>query len=78
MIYLVFRDFSLLGVYMHVHLCFTIWCSAYLICYINCDQVVNRQDGCDMMVCGTDAPDKGGGNKQESHNCIMIDILSFT
>ena len=30
----------------------------------HCRKVVNKQDGCDHMVCGTDAADKGGGNKQ--------------
>eukprot|EP00750_Incisomonas_marina_P020082 INCI3707.1.p1 GENE.INCI3707.1~~INCI3707.1.p1 ORF type:complete len:547 (+),score=78.44 INCI3707.1:220-1860(+) len=31
----------------------------------HCGKVVNKQDGCNQMVCGTDAADKGGGNKQD-------------
>jgi hypothetical protein len=33
----------------------------------NCGKVVYKPDGCDKMICGRDADDKGGGNKQVAY-----------
>jgi hypothetical protein len=36
----------------------------------NCGKVVYKPDGCDKMICGRDADDKGGGNKQVGTSTI--------
>ena len=40
------------------------WKAAHLRLCPHCGRPVERVDGCDKMVCGRDADDKGGGNRQ--------------